>query len=239
MTARGSARMPQWDAGQYLKFGNERTQPSLDLIHRIELSAPRRIIDLGCGPGNSTEALRRRWPEAAVIGLDNSPQMIEAAKRAYPDGTWQLGDASSWKALDPFDLVFSNAMLHWLPDHARICRHLLDQVAPGGALALQIPAHYDSPVHREIIEVSKDPAWSGRMQAARMALTREPPSLYYDALQSAASRLDLWETTYYHIVAGPESVLEWFRGTGLRPFLEALSSDDERCGFEGMLLERY
>jgi trans-aconitate 2-methyltransferase len=231
--------MPQWDADVYLQFANERTQPSIDLIQRIQLGDPRRIIDLGCGPGNSTAALRRRWPNAAIIGLDNSPDMIAKAQASYPQGTWIAADAQSWRAGEPFDLVFSNALLHWLPDHANLCRHLLDQVTPGGALAAQLPAHYDSPLHREILAVSKDPAWDQRMDAARTAITREPPTLYYDALQSIASRLDLWETTYYHVVAGPEAVLGWFRGTGLRPFLEALASDEERAQFERMLLERY
>jgi trans-aconitate 2-methyltransferase len=130
-------------------------------------------------------------------------------------------------------------MLQWLPNHAKVCLHLFDQVSPGGALAVQLPAHYNSPLHSEIIEVSEDPAWDGRMNGARTALTREPPALYYDALQPAASHVDLWETTYYHVVEGPEAVIEWFRGTGLRPFLEALSSDEERLRFERMLLERY
>jgi trans-aconitate 2-methyltransferase len=231
--------MPQWDAQVYLKFANERTQPSLDLIQRIKLEAPQRIIDLGCGPGNSTQALCRRWPRATVVGLDNSPQMIETAKQTYPHGVWEVGDAVSWTAGEPFDLVFSNAMLQWLPDHARVCRHLFDQVATGGALAVQLPYHYDSALHREIIEVSRDAAWNRRMHSARTALTREPPSLYYDTLQSLASHVDLWETTYHHVVDGPEAVLEWFRGTGLRPFLEVLTSDGERQRFEAMLLERY
>ncbi len=230
--------MPQWDAAQYLKFATERTQPAVDLIQRIELT-PRRIVDLGCGPGNSTEALRRRWPDAHIVGIDRSPEMIAAAKAAYPEGTWEIGDAGSWSAGELFDLVYANAMLHWLPDHTRVCRHWMEQVAPGGALAVQQPAHHDSPVHREMIEVSRDAAWDERMHAARTAITREPPSFYYDVLQPLATRLNLWETTYYHILPGPEAVLEWFRGTGLRPFLEALSSDDERARFERMLLDRY
>jgi trans-aconitate 2-methyltransferase len=231
--------MPQWDSQTYLKFANERTQPTLDLIHRIELEEPRRIIDLGCGPGNSTQPLRRHWPNATVVGLDNSPQMIETARQTYPDGIWELGDAVSWTTAEPFDLVFSNAMLQWLPDHRVLCRHLFEQVAPAGALAVQLPYHYDSALHREILEVSRDPAWDQRMQPARSALTREPTTLYYDTLAPVASRVDLWETTYHHLVAGPEAVLEWFRGTGLRPFLEVLASEGERQRFEGMLLERY
>jgi trans-aconitate 2-methyltransferase len=164
--------------------------------------------------------------------------MIESAKQTYPDGIWELGDAASWRPQEPFDLVFSNAMLQWLPHHATLCRQLFDQLAPSGALAVQMPVHFDSPLHREILDVSKDPAWDRRMQGPRTALTREHPSLYYDTLAPLASHLDLWETTYYHILTGPEAILDWFRGTGLRPFLEALGSD-ERTRFEQMLLERY
>ncbi|MCW5980224.1 MAG: methyltransferase domain-containing protein [Bryobacteraceae bacterium] len=231
--------MPEWDAGTYLKFARERTQPAIDLARRIELHEPKRIVDLGCGPGNSTEVLRRRWPMAEIAGLDSSPAMIAEARRGYPRGTWILADARSWTAPEPFDLVFSNALFQWLPDHAALCRHLLEQVAPGGALAVQAPAHYDSPLHREILDVSRDPAWNHRMEAARTALTRESPSFYFDVCSSLASRVDLWETTYYHVIDGPEAVLEWFRGTGLRPFLEALAPGDERLRFERMLLERY
>ncbi len=231
--------MPQWDAAQYLKFAGERTRPAIDLLQRIELSAPSRIIDLGCGPGNSTEPLRARWPEATIVGLDSSPDMIAAARNSYPQGTWEIGDAASWKADRPFDLVFANAMLHWLPDHARICRHWMEQVAPGGALAVQQPAHYDGAMRREILEVSQHPAWSDRMHAARAAITCEAPPFYFDVLRPLASRVSLWETAYYHILAGPEGVLEWFRGTGLRPFLDALASHEERARFEAMLLEKY
>ena len=231
--------MPQWDADVYLRFANERTQPSIDLVGRIHVDRPRTVIDLGCGPGNSTAVLRNRWPDAKISGLDSSAEMIRTARQSYPEIEWITADAGEWKADAPFDVVFSNALLHWLPNHEVLCRHLLGQVAKGGALAVQLPAHYDSPLHQEILEVSRDPAWNAKMEGARTALTREPPTLYYDALQDIASRIDLWETTYYHVVAGPEAVLEWFRGTGLRPFLEALASDEDRNRFEKMLLARY
>ena len=231
--------MPQWDAEQYLKFAGERTQPVFDLVHRIRLENPHRIVDLGCGPGNSTAVLRARWPDALLLGVDSSPDMIQKARQAHPGGQWAVGDAASWQGEERFDLVFSNAMLHWVPNHEGVCRHLLDLLAPGGALAIQVPAHYDSPLHREILEVSRDAAWTSRMERARHALTHNGPAFYYDLLAPLVSRLDLWETTYYHILAGPEGVLEWFRGTGLRPFLEALEGEEERLRFEGMLLERY
>ncbi len=231
--------MPQWDAEQYLKFAGERTQPVFDLVHRIRLENPRRIVDLGCGPGNSTAVLRARWPGAFLMGVDSSPEMIRKAREAHPEGQWLVGDAATWQDEAPFDLVFSNAMLHWLPDHETVCPHLLSLLAPGGALAIQVSAHYDSPLHREILEVSRDAEWNQRMEPARRALTNHPPAFYYDLLAPLTARLDLWETTYYHILAGPEGVLEWFRGTGLRPFLEALAAPEERRRFEQMLLERY
>jgi trans-aconitate 2-methyltransferase len=231
--------MPDWNAEQYLKFGDERTQPVRDLIARLLLANPRRIIDVGCGPGNSTAELRKRWAGSRIVGLDSSPEMIERARQTYSDGEWNVGDASRWTADEPFDLVFSNAMLHWISNHASVCVRLLEQVAPGGALAVQVPAHYDSPLHREILEVSRDPVWTDRMDRARTALTNHPPEFYYDLLAPRASRFDLWLTTYYHVLAGPKSVLEWFRGSGLRPFLEVLKDSDQRRRFEMKLIERY
>jgi trans-aconitate 2-methyltransferase len=232
--------MPQWDAALYLQFSTERTQPSIDLIQRIALAEPRRIVDLGCGPGNSTEALRRRWPGASIAGLDSSKEMIEAARQAYPSGAWEVADAAQWSAPEPCDLVFANALLQWIPDHQRICRRLMEQVAPEGALAVQLPAeaHYQSPVHHEIRNVSWEPAWRERLEAARAMFTHAPAAFYYDTLQPLASRIELWETTYYHVVAGSEALLDWYRGTGLRPFLEALAGDEERREFERRLLDR-
>lgn len=231
--------MPKWDAEQYLKFAGERTQPVYDLLHRIRLENPRRIVDMGCGPGNSTEVLRQRWPAAYLAGVDSSPEMIAKARQSCPEGVWVQGDAANWRGEEPFDLIFSNAMLHWVPDHDGACRHLLDLLAPGGALAIQVPAHYDSPLHREIIEVSHDPRWGERMEGARRAMTNQPPGFYYDLLTSLCSHLDLWETTYYQVMSGPEAILEWFRGTGLRPYLEALEGQEEPRAFEQLLLKRY
>jgi trans-aconitate 2-methyltransferase len=231
--------MPTWDANLYLKFASERTQPSLDLIARIGLAEPARIIDLGCGPGNSTLMLRRRWPRASLVGLDNAEAMIKAAREAYPHEQWVLEDAASWTADEPYDIVFSNAALQWLPDHANLFPHLLNQVAPGGVLAVQMPAHYASPLHHITLEVADDAAWRHLMEGPRNALTKKSPSFYYDALQPFASRVELWETEYYHVVNGPQSIVDWFRGTGLRPFLEALETPAQQERFLSMMLEGY
>lgn len=231
--------MPTWDANLYLRFANERTQPSLDLIARINVANPQRIIDLGCGPGNSTAMLRGRWPEADITGLDNSTEMIAAASKSYPQEKWILADIASWVADEPHDIVFSNAALHWLPDHAVLFPRLLGQVADGGALAVQMPAHYALPIHQIALEVANDPEWRHRMDEAINAITKESPSFYYEVLQPVASHVDIWETLYYHIMESPQAIVDWFRGTGLRPFLEALETDAQRQRFEQMMLEGF
>jgi trans-aconitate 2-methyltransferase len=231
--------MPTWDADLYLQFASERTQPSLDLIARTNISSPARIIDLGCGPGNSTQMLRQRWPKADITGLDSSAEMIAAASQAYPSEKWILADAAIWKADAPFDVVFSNATLQWLPDHEQLFLHLMAQVAPAGALAVQIPAHYQSPLHQVTLEVAKDSVWCHRMEAPCNALTEESPSFYYDVLQPLAARLDMWETEYYHLMDSPQAIVDWFRGTGLRPFLEALENEEQKQRFQQMLLDGY
>jgi trans-aconitate 2-methyltransferase len=230
--------MPSWDAKQYLKFADERKRPSLDLIARIAVSRPERIIDLGCGPGNSTAILRQHWPEADITGLDNSEEMIAAAG-SQPDGKWILSDAATWTAEIPVDIVFSNATLQWLPDHDLLFPHLFSQVASGGALAVQMPAHFNSLLHKEMLEVAGDPGWTHLMDAPRNAQTKKTPSFYYNLLQPLAARLEIWETIYYHVMASPRAILEWFRGTGLRPYLAALENEGQRQRFEDMLLERY
>ena len=137
-----------WDSSQYLRFSSERTQPAVDLAARIDLAAPQRVIDLGCGPGNSTAVLARRWPGAALTGLDSSPAMLAAAAKAMPTVNWMTGDIATWNAGKSFDVVFSNAALQWVPDHTRLLPRLIDQVAPSGALAFQVPANLDAPAHR-------------------------------------------------------------------------------------------
>jgi len=231
--------MPQWDAGQYLLFGDERTQPAIDLVSRIKVATPRRIVDLGCGPGNSTRVLRQRWPHAEIIGLDSSPEMLEAARASGVAAQWLHADIEDWAAEESFDVVFSNATLHWLPGHARLFLHLLAQVTPGGALAVQMPAHYRSPVHQAILEAAGHARWQHLMDAPRNAMTKESPSFYYNLLQPFAARLDIWETEYYHVLGGPQAIIEWFRGTGLRPFLEAMETDEQKREFEAILLEAY
>lgn len=222
-----------------MRFSHERTRPSVDLAARIAVSEPRRIVDLGCGPGNSTAVLRRRWPQAEILGLDNSEGMIAAARESYPAEKWVLADAATWSADAPYDIVFSNAALQWLPNHAVLLPHLISQTVPGGALAVQMPAYFNSPLHQEILAAANDPRWRHLMDRARRALTRESPAFYYNVLQPLSSRLEIWETEYYHVLAGPAEIVEWFRGTGLRPYLAALEDEVQRLSFEEILAGRY
>jgi len=231
--------MPTWDADLYLRFANERTQPAVDLTARIQLANPQRIIDLGCGPGNSTRILRQRWPAADVIGLDSSAEMIAAAEKDYPSGKWQVQDIAAWSGADgadTFDVVFSNAVLHWLPEHEVLFTRLIKRVSPGGVLAVQMPAHLESPLHGLILEIAEQPQWRERMQKPRAAIRGHTPGFYYDVLQPLAASVVLWQTEYQHVMDGPEAILDWIRGTGLRPFLEALEDRAEQQRFEALLL---
>ncbi len=164
--------------------------------------------------------------------------MIAKAREDQPSGTWERGEIPTWVPAEKFDLVFSNAALQWVPDHATLIPHLFAQVVAGGALAVQIPAHLESPVHRAILEIADDPEWSAQMASARWLLNVGTPDFYYDLLCPEAVRVDLWVTTYQHVLAGPEAIVEWIRGTGLRPFLEALRGEDQRVRFTARLLER-
>ena len=228
--------MPHWDADLYLRYAEERTQPAIDLLSRIAVAQPRRVIDLGCGPGNSTALLRERWPGADVAGLDSSPEMIATATKNFPDGKWIVADVTEWSDAAPFDVIFSNAAFQWVPRHDAILPRLLRMVGPGGALAMQMPLHFTSPLHQIMLDISKQPVWTDVLNKARTALAVAEPSYYYDLLQSQAERIDLWETTYHHVLPSADAILEWIRGTGLRPYLEALATQEQKTRFEELLL---
>ncbi|MEX2169078.1 MAG: methyltransferase domain-containing protein [Pirellulales bacterium] len=230
--------MESWNPSLYLKFGAERTRPAGDLVARIDVPKPRRVIDLGCGPGNSTAILRARWPSAETTGLDSDAAMLAAAAKSDPEVRWVQGDAANWEPTELYDVVFSNAMLQWLPNHAAVVPRLFGAVAPNGALAVQIPAHLESALHLHILEVANEPEWREDTRAARGAIGSHDPGFYYDLLCPLGERIDLWETEYDHVMNGPEDILTWIRGTGLRPFLNALASEQERQRFESLLLER-
>ena len=230
--------MSSWNPNLYLRFHGERTRPAMDLAARVEVSNPRRVIDLGCGPGNSTAVLRSRWPGAEITGLDSDAAMLAEAEKSDASVRWVQGDAATLTPTESFDVVFSNAMLQWLPNHEEVVPRWFRAVAPVGALAVQIPFHYKSAIHRHILAVADEREWRDATMAARSAIGTHDGAFYYDLLCPLAERVDLWETEYCHVLNGPEDILEWMRGTGLRPFLSALASDDQRQRFEAHLLER-
>jgi trans-aconitate 2-methyltransferase len=242
--------MPSWSPSQYLKFAQQRTRPCRDLAARLSLARVRRAIDLGCGPGNSTEVLAGRWPEADITGMDASPEMILAAREAQPGRRFVVGDIATWAegtdgpdedgmdAGGRFDLVFSNAALQWVGDHGTLFPRLLARAAEGGALAVQIPGNKDAPVHRRMREIAGLPAWRGRFgRAGVRAWHSHDPAFYYDLLAPLATRLDLWTTDYLHVLPDVEAIVEWYKGTGMRPYLDVLDGEADRERFAGEYLE--
>lgn len=232
--------MPDWNPHQYLKFADERTQPCRDLAARIAVNDARHVIDLGCGPGNSTAVLRERWPSAEFTGLDSSAQMIERAAREFPAQRWIAGDISAWAAEsgEQFDVVFSNAALQWVDNHPDLYPRLLARVSPGGALAIQIPGNIDALPHRLMRAVAAGPDWRPYFPAGKVReWHHHEMDFYYDVLAPTAARLELWATEYLHILPNVQSIVEWYRGTGLRPFLEVLENDAARDRFMSDYLE--
>lgn len=229
--------MVDWNAEQYLKFKNERTQPAIDLVNRINLVNPRKILDIGCGPGNSTEVLYHRYPGAYILGVDISEEMIETAKRKYPHLAFQICDAGKDLAqLDrDFDIVFSNACIQWVPDHRNLLKNMLSLLNENGVLAVQIPMHYHEPIHKIIDELVSSEKWRPYFPEPRIFYTLSQ-SEYYDLLSEIAGDFVIWETVYYHMMKSHGDILEWYRGSGLRPYLQGLP-EHRRNEFENELME--
>lgn len=215
--------MATWDPTQYLRYGGERLRPALDLLARIDHGAPRHIVDLGCGPGNVTALLKRRWPAADVLGVDASPAMLERARRDTPECRFEAADIATFAPATPPDILYSNAALHWLGDHPSLFPRLLATLAPGGVLAVQMPGMHAAPIRALQHEVAASGPWAAHLHGAGAA----PPVLelaaYYDLLRPHAAAIDLWETTYLHQLAGEDAAVQWAMGTSLRPFLDRLA----------------
>jgi trans-aconitate 2-methyltransferase len=237
-----------WDAKLYDRFADERTRPARDLLARVFVREPRDVIDLGCGTGTSTELLARHWPDAELVGIDSSPAMLAAGHERVPAARFEQGDVEGFATdLGPnaqrFDVVFANAVLHWVPDHASLLPRLLERVAPGGALALQVPDNGNEPSHQLMREVAEDVRW--REQLARAAEARTKISSL-EQLHAWLARdrvvVDVWRTTYVHALAGPDAIVDWFRATGLRPFLAPLDEarrEDFLAAYVSQLARAY
>jgi trans-aconitate 2-methyltransferase len=228
--------MREWDPDQYLQFKRERTQPSIDLVARIPMDDPKTIIDIGCGPGNSTQILLKRWPHADIVGLDKSEKMIERARRDYPDQKWIVGDASAPDAGQSFDIVFSNAALHWIPQHALLLQRLFGLLQENGILAVQVPANQASPLYQAILRVSEAGAWSAFTKGREASLTHHSADYYYDQLALYSNEISIWETIYYHIMKSHQELIDWYRSTAMKPFLDSLPTDSDREEFENEIL---
>jgi trans-aconitate 2-methyltransferase len=226
-----------WSATQYTAFEYERTRPVRDLLAAVpEFTPPGRAIDIGCGPGNSTEVLASRFPGAAVSGIDSSPDMIEAARSRLPHIRFDIENIQTWSDPGRFQLILANAVLQWVPEHARLLPRLIAHLGDGGALAIQMPDNLDGPAHRLMRETAAEGPWASKLAAVSQARTPiADAEWYYSLLKSSCGRVDVWRTIYHHpLPGGPSAIVEWFKGSGLRPFIEPLD-ESERAAY----LERY
>ncbi|MGF6594632.1 trans-aconitate 2-methyltransferase [Pseudomonas sp. 2835] len=216
-----------WSAAQYSTFENERTRPVRDLVAALPNHTVASAVDLGCGPGNSTQVLASRYPEAQVTGLDSCEDMIAAARQRLPQLAFEVGDIGSWSAAQGVNVILANASLQWLPDHALLYPHLVRQLTAGGSLAIQTPDNLDEPAHRQIREIAKLGRWAGKVGDLQLP-PRHTAAYYYDVLSPHCRRVDVWRTTYYHPLAGgAPAVVEWFKGSALRPYLAVLDAQEQ------------
>lgn len=220
-----------WNPEQYLAFGELRQRPAVDLLAAIPLVNPASVLDLGCGPGNVTALLHQRWPQALLTGVDRSAEMLARAAADYPEIAWLQADLARWRLPSGTDLIYSNAVLHWLDDHPSLFPRLVDSLAPGGVLAVQMPDNFASPSHLCAAEAARAGPWRARLEP----LLRPAPVLaaeaYYDLLAPRVRRVDIWRTDYLQVLAGDNPVATWLRGSLLVPLLEALA-EPEQPAFE-------
>jgi trans-aconitate 2-methyltransferase len=219
-----------WSAGQYLKFEDERTRPARDLLQAVPAAAVKCAADLGCGPGNSTELIAARYPDASITGVDNAPDMIKAAKVRLPGVHFEMCGIEEWSGPGPWDLIYANAALQWVGGHERLLPKLAQLLAPGGSLAIQMPDNLDEPSHASMLTAAQSVPFAERLKDAAKARTElGTADWYYALLKPLSSRVDIWRTTYLHPLAGGlDAIVEWVKGTGLRPFLSPLSEAEQQ-----------
>lgn len=219
--------MADWSAEAYLQFDAERTRPAADLLMRVPLADASRVVDLGCGPGNSTELLTGRWPAAIIEGIDSSPAMLDAARPRLPQVRFREGDIARWRPEGSESLLFANAALQWVPGHLQVLEALLSRLSAGGVLAVQMPDNLGEPSHQLMRQVGADPRWGGKLadaEAGREAIA--DAGAYCDRLRPLAGHLDVWRTTYFHELDGAAAIVAWLQATGLRPYLARLDPDE-------------
>jgi trans-aconitate 2-methyltransferase len=225
-----------WDPDRYLTYADERGRPFVELLARIGTAAPTEVVDLGCGAGNLTGLLAERWPDARVVGLDSSPEMITAAQGLGQSVTYAVADLRDWQPERPVDVLVSNATLQWIPGHLELLPSLVAAVAPGGWFAFQVPGNFDEPSHTIRAELAAEAPYAEHTEGVATPASHDP-AVYYDALTAAGCSADVWETTYTHVLDGADPVFTWVSGTGARPTLQALP-DDLRATFEAEFKSR-
>jgi trans-aconitate 2-methyltransferase len=226
-----------WDPAQYLKFAGPRLRPALDLLQRIDVEAPSSVYDIGAGAGNVTRLIAARWPEARVIGVDSSAEMLAKAAAENPRIEWQEADLAAWRPHQPADIIYSNAALHWLDGHDRLLPGLFAGLAPKGVLAVQMPRNFGARSHTLITETALGGPWRPMLEPLLRPAPVAEPEFYYDLLAPLAATLDIWETEYLQVLDGINPVKEWTKGTWLLPLLAALD-EPERSRFEADYGER-
>ncbi|MCZ2495152.1 trans-aconitate 2-methyltransferase [Xylophilus sp. Kf1] len=230
--------MADWNPSLYSRFEDERTRPARELLARVPLARAARAVDLGCGPGNSTELLVARFADARVIGTDNSKPMLDSAAQRLPDVRFELSDIANWTPDEAPDLIYANASLQWVPGHQTLIPRLFASLAPGGVLAVQMPDNRHEATHRAMREVGALSPWAeqiGDLEKLRTAIL--PLVDYYDLLAPVAAQVDVWHTVYQHPMASPQSIVDWVSGTGLKPFVEPLD-EAAKAGFMAEYLRR-
>lgn len=216
----------RWDPGQYGRFANERNRGFVDLTARIGATAPRHVVDVGCGAGYLTGLLAKRWPQAKVDGIDSSPEMIAAAAEVA-GVSFSVGDATDWQPSGDVDVVVSSAVLQWIPRHQQLMSQWAAALPDDGWLGVAVPGNFDSPSHTLMRSLAESQRWAPELRnVIEGTESVGTPESYADVLMSAGMTADVWETTYLHVLAGQDPVLEWLKGTALRPLLAELSPTD-------------
>ncbi|MCF3105559.1 trans-aconitate 2-methyltransferase [Streptomyces roseoverticillatus] len=221
------AATPVWDPEQYLRHSGPRSRPFSDLLARVPVRDPARIVDLGCGPGNVTALLAERWPEARITGLDNSEEMLRDARARVRGVSFAYADLREWAPEETYDLIISSATFQWVRGHAELFPAWMEGLAPGGAFAFTVPGNFDAPSHVLLHELCGSPAWRDRLGGLYRPGYVLPPAEYLERLAGLGLTVDAWETTYVHVLEGEDAVLDWTKGTTLRPVLTALRDDAE------------
>ncbi|MDR8409915.1 trans-aconitate 2-methyltransferase [Nonomuraea sp. 3-1Str] len=215
-----------WDPATYARFADERSRPFHELLARVGADEPDYVVDAGCGTGELTLELARRWPGATVEGFDSSPAMITKARELHAAPRFAVADMTMWRPDRPVDVIVSNAALQWVPSHRDVLEHWVEALDDGGWLAFQVPGNFDAPSHAAIREVCASPRWADRLGDFDRGSPVGDPVEYLDLLDSCGCQVDAWETTYIHVLQGENAVLDWISGTALRPILDRLYVDE-------------